>query len=296
MKVQDNSIITYDGNLLNTEGLKIEQVATGFQFTEGPVWHPENFLLFSDIPANCIWQLYPDGRKKIYLENSGFSGDDTTELSDQVGSNGLSIDNKGNLVICQHGNHSLAMLDKYSVISVLTGYYEGRRYNSPNDLAIRSDGSIYFSDPPYGLKDQVHHPQRFQPGGGVYRYKDGEVILLTEDLRYPNGVCFSPDESHLYVGSSHGGEANVWCYELTKSGELQHPRILIENNADGIKTDRSGNVFLATDEGVLIVSPEGRRMVMIHLPETPANLAWVKPSYDTLYVTARTSVYRISGF
>jgi gluconolactonase len=295
MKVQANDIITYDNNVLNTDTVKIEKVATGFQFTEGPVWHPENYLLFSDIPANCIWQLFPDGTKKIYLKDSGFSGDDITELSEQVGSNGLAIDKKGNLIICQHGNHAIAMLDRYHVISVVSGIYEGRRYNSPNDLAIKSDGSIYFSDPPYGLKDQVHHPQHFQPGGGVYCYKDGEVTLLTEDLRYPNGVCFSPDESYLYVGSAQAGEAFVYRYEVTKSGELQHPHLLIENDADGIKTDRQGNLFLATGEGVLIVSPEGKRMAMIRLPETPANLAWVKPAYDTLYVTARSSIYRISG-
>lgn len=292
-----NSEVTiYDNQLADTRHLEIEKLATGFQFTEGPVWHPENFLLFSDIPANCIWQLFPDGIKKIYLDQSGFSGNDTSELSEQTGSNGLAIDAKENLIICQHGNHALARLDKYHVISVLAGTYEGRPFNSPNDLVIRSDGSIYFSDPPYGLKNQVHHPNRFQPGGGVYRFKDGEVQLVSEDFRYPNGVCFSPDESYLYVGSSHANESYVCRYEVTKSGELTHPRLFIENNADGIKIDQKGNLFLATDQGVLIVSPEGKRMAMIRLPETPSNLAWVKPAYDTLYVTARSSVYRIRGF
>lgn len=261
------TIEVYEPASFDADTIEVEQVATGFGFTEGPVWHPKNYLLFSDIPANCIWQLFPDGKKKIYLDNSGYTGEDNSDLSDQPGSNGLALDKNQQLIICQHGNHALAMLNKYDVLSVLADKYEGRPFNSPNDLVIKSDGSIYFSDPPYGLKDQVHHPARYQPGGGVYRYKDGDVKLVSEDFRYPNGVCFSPDEDYLYVGSSHSGESFICRYQVAANGELEHPRLLIANDADGIKIDHHGNLFLATGEGILIVSPQGKRIALIRLPK-----------------------------
>ncbi|MBC7949201.1 MAG: SMP-30/gluconolactonase/LRE family protein [Chitinophagaceae bacterium] len=274
--------------------MTVEKLATGFQFTEGPIWHPSGFLLFSDIPANKIYRLYPGKEAEVYLDRSGFTGADGSLLSDMIGSNGLAIDSNKNLVLCQHGNHAVSRIDSNGKMHVLTDRFDGRPYNSPNDLVISSDGSIYFTDPPYGLKEQVIHPSIFQTGAGVYRYKDDEVKLLTTDLRYPNGICFSPREEYIYVGSNHPDEPIIWRYTLSKSGEILHQSELIEHNADGIKTNDRGDLFLATDKGILIVSAEGKKLDLISLPETPSNLAWGAAAYKELYVTARSSIYKIS--
>jgi gluconolactonase len=296
MNVMGIPIVVYESKGAAFANIKVEKVASGFQFTEGPVWHPDQYLLFSDIPANKIVQLFRDGRTAVYMENSGFIGNDYSLLSDQPGSNGLAIDTQLNLIICQHGNHAIAMVDKDNVTSVLTSAYQGRPYNSPNDIVVRYDGSIYFSDPPYGLKDQVHNPSVFQPVAGVYRYKDGDVELISDLLKYPNGVCLSPDDSYLYVSSNHNDEACLYRYRLTSDGSTKERSLVIEQNADGIKTDREGRLFLCTDEGILIISAEGKKLALIPLPETPANIAWVKPGFSELYITARSSIYRASGF
>jgi gluconolactonase len=290
------AITIYDNEASAFRDIKIERIVTGFQFTEGPVWHPDEYLLFSDIPANVIWQLYPDGIVRDYMDNSGFLGNDTSLLSDMIGSNGLALDAQNNLVICQHGNHAIGKLDKTGVVSVLTSRYQYRPYNSPNDLVIHSDGSIYFSDPPYGLKDQVLHPDIFQPVAGVYRYKDEKVSLICDKFQYPNGICLSPDESYLYICSNRPGEASVWRYHLSGTGEVKEDQIIAEANADGIKTDKKGNLFLCTDDGILILSAQGKKLALLSLPESPANIAWVKPGYTQLYITARSSIYLATGF
>lgn len=293
----DPTITIYDaagtsGNRYN--GIKVEKLATGFGFLEGPVWHPDNHLLFSDIPGNRIWQLFPSGEKKVYLENSGFTGNDTSALSDQVGSNGLALDKDKNLLICQHGNHAIAMLQKQGGQSVVTGKFEGKPFNSPNDIVVKSDGTLFFSDPPYGLKDRMLIPGLFQSHAGVYFYKNGTTTLLSEDFRYPNGVCFSPDERYLYVSSNHPDEPYLWRYELSAENEILHQTVLIQQNADGIKSDEEGKIYMCTDEGVLIVSPEGKKLVLIPVPETPANIAWGPSGNKELYCTARSSIYHIN--
>ena len=275
-------------------GLTIETLASGFQFTEGPVWHPEQHLLFSDIPANKIWQLSPDNETLVYLDKSGCNHDDTTYLSEQIGSNGLAFDREGCLLICQHGNHALARLDKTGTLSFLANEFEGRPLNSPNDLVLHSDGTIYFTDPPYGLKDQILHPSKFQSFAGVYHYRRGELLLLSDDFRYPNGICFSPDENYLYVSSNHPDEPYIWRYRLSSSGEIKDQTILIEQNADGITTDKEGNLWLCTDQGIMIVSPLGKKMGLIPLPESPANLTWAGMSSNELFITARSSVYKLT--
>lgn len=291
------AVTIYEEAAVFLKNIKIDKIATGFQFTEGPVWHPEQYLLFSDIPANVIWQLYPDGRVKYYMDKSGLLGNDTSALSDMIGSNGLALDKQNNLIICQHGNHAIGKLDMNGVFSVLTTEYQGRPYNSPNDLVIRqTDEGIYFSDPPYGLKEQILHPAIFQPRASVYCYKNGEVKLICDKLQYPNGVCFSPDENYLYVSSNKSDEALVYRYQLSVTGEIMEEKIIAKENADGIKTDQKGNLFLCTDDGILILSPEGKRLALISLPESPSNIAWVKPEFNYLYITARSSIYLASGF
>ena len=292
---QQNIILYDDKAAASFRNIKTEKIATGFQFTEGPVWHPDGYLLFSDIPANVIWQLYPDGIVRLFMGNSGLLGNDASLLSDMIGSNGLALDAQNNLIICQHGKHAIGKLDTNGVASVLTSRYEYRPYNSPNDLVIRSDGSIYFSDPPYGLKDQILHPEIFQPVAGVYRYKNDKVTLICDKYQYPNGLCLSPDESYLYICSNKAEEADIWRYSISGDGEVKEDRIIANANGDGIKADKKGNLFLCSDEGILILSPEGKKIALLPLPETPANIAWVKPGYAQLYVTARSSIYLASG-
>jgi gluconolactonase len=288
--------IIYDPHASYFSSWKVELIASGFQFTEGPVWHPGGYLLFSDIPANKIFRLDPGGSVTIYLEKSGFNDEDASHLSDMIGSNGLAWDKNNNLIICQHGNHAIACLDASKNLGALTDTYEGRPFNSPNDLAVSADGSIYFTDPPYGLKDQVVHPSLFQTDAGLYRYNNGNVTQLTNDLRYPNGVCFSPGEEFLYLGSNHPDEPYLWEYTLSAEGAIKERSVLIVQNADGIKTDDEGRLFLATDKGVLILSPRGKRLALIPLPESPSNLAWGGTDSSELYITARSGIYRIKKF
>jgi gluconolactonase len=296
MSQQPISITSYDTSITSFAKIKIERAATGFQFAEGPAWHPDGFLLFSDIPANKIMKLTRNHALTVFMEPSGFMGTDRSLLSDQPGSNGLAIDDNENLIICQHGNHALSKLDKDGVLSVLTGLYEGRRYNSPNDTAIHSSGTIYFTDPPYGLKDRQLNPEKFQPVAAVYRYKNADVTRIITDFSYPNGICFSPDESFLYVSSNHRSEPFLRRYPLLDTREIKNGTVLIEQNADGIKTDKKGNLFLSTREGVMIISAEGKKLALLSLPEPPSNIAWVKPGYNQLYITTPGSVYLASGF
>jgi len=287
---------SFGNNVFANYKWKVEKIGSGFRFTEGPLWHPQGYLLFSDIPDNKIYSLFPDGRVEIFLEPSGYTGSDGGILSDMIGSNGLAWNKENELIVCQHGNHAIARLDKNKTLRPLTRIYEGRAYNSPNDLAIRRDGSIWFTDPPYGLREQVLHPDLFQPTAGVYRYKSGRVQQLFNSLDYPNGICFSPDEKFAYVTSNHPDEPHLWRYELSKDGEIQSREVLLEQNADGIKTDTQGRILMATNEGILIISPVGTELGFIPIPESPSNLTWGGEGYRDLYITARSSVYRISNY
>jgi gluconolactonase len=290
-------IILYDsGHAKKITEVVIQQIAAGFRFTEGPVWHPDQYLLFSDTPVNKIWQLLPDRTVQVYMDKSGLSNDDVSALSDMIGSNGLAIDGEGCLIICQHGNHGLARLQKTGETTILVNQFEGHPLNSPNDLVLHSDGAIFFTDPPYGLKNQILHPSAFQTFAGIYRCKNDKLDLLCDDLRYPNGICFSPGEDYLYVSSNHPDEPYVWRFELSGAGQVKHQSILIEQNADGIIADKEGNLLLCTDRGILFVSPHGKRLALISLPEIPTNIAWGGKDGNELYITARSSIYLATGY
>jgi gluconolactonase len=287
-------ITVYAGEALDLlpADVKIEKLAWGFTFTEGPLWHAAGYLLFTDIPANKIFKLSADGKVSVFLDNSGLTGDDTSMLSDMIGSNGMAQHRNGNIFFCQHGNHAIAQIDADNDVSVVTDTYNRRHFNSPNDLVIKKDGSIYFTDPPYGLKDQVLWPEEFQPLGGVYFYKHPKATLISTDFRFPNGICFSNDEKYLFVCSNHPAEPYVRKYEVGRDGKLYNPKVFIKENADGMKMDVKGNLYLATDKGILVVSPEGSRLALIPLPETPSNLAF-GTGQRSLFVTARKSVYLV---
>lgn len=294
--MEKKEIICYDNSIAKTlADVQIEELASGFQFTEGPVWHPEQNLLFSDIPANKIWQLSRDNETLVYLDNSGCTHDDTVDLHEQIGSNGLAFDTNGDLLICQHGNHAIARLDKKGQLHTVVATYNGKPLNSPNDIVVHSAGGIYFTDPPYGLKDQVLNPAKYQSFAGVYRYYDDELVLLRDHLRYPNGVCFSPNEDYLYVSTNHPDEPVLWRYRLSATGEIKDESVLIEQNADGITTDKTGNLWLSTDDGVMIVSSSGSKLALIPLPDSPANITWGGNNNSELLVTARSYIFKISG-
>ncbi len=258
-----------------------EQVATDFQFTEGPVWHPLGFLIFSDIPADTIYSL-EDGETDVLRRPSGHS-------------NGLTFDPAGRLIACEHGNRRVSITEKQGDILPLATQYQGKRLNSPNDVVVRSDGMIYFTDPPYGVRPEEREID-FQ---GVYRIEpDGELALLVDDFNKPNGLAFSPDESVLYIADTD--EHLLRAFDVEEDGSLAGDRVFYrveppgELRPDGLKVDAYGNVYIAASDGVQIVSPEGELLEKIELPERPANLAFGGPDGRTLYVTARSSVYAVA--
>jgi gluconolactonase len=274
---------------------RVRQIASGFLFTEGPVWHPDQYFLFSDTPANRIYQLFANGKTTVYLEKSGLSHSYTGDLSEQVGSNGLALNNINQLFICQHGNHAIAVLDENKQLRTLINEYDGLPFNSPNDLVFCSNGLLFFTDPPYGLAGQVLHPDKFQPWAGIYKYDGHTVELVGRELQYPNGVCFSPDEEWLYVSTNHPNEQYILKYRVSSNGDIRYEGILVKENADGIKTDREGNIYLATGEGILIVSPLGEKLGLIGLPGMATNLAWGGAHEEILCVTAGSSIYLVTS-
>ncbi|MGH9376416.1 MAG: SMP-30/gluconolactonase/LRE family protein [Terriglobia bacterium] len=288
---------------------QIERIATGFSFVEGPVWVREgNYLLFSDIPNNVINKWEPgSGRTSVYLEQSGFSGKIPRAVPKQltmenlleylVGSNGTTLDSEGRLIFCEHGNRRVERLEKDGRRTVVADRYDGKRLNSPNDVVTKSDGSIYFSDPPFGLEKMDADPRKELPFNGVYRVKDGKIQLLTKDMKAPNGLAFSPDEKHLYIDDS--GAGTYMRYEVKPDGTIENGQLFFDLSkspdqgvTDGIKIDHKGNVYACGPGGVWILSPEGKLLGRLKPPEEPANIAWGDDG-KTLYMTAWTSVYRI---
>ncbi len=287
-----------------TPDAAVEKLADGFQFTEGPVWHPDGYLLFSDPNANVIYRYEPEtGNVSVYLDKSGYTGLDIGEYH-QPGSNGLALDAEGRLIVCQHGNRRIVRHEKKGPVTVLADQWQGLRLNSPNDLTIKSDGTVYFTDPPYGLPKNYADPRKQTPHQGVYRIKNGQVELLSTDLGGPNGIAFSPDERYLYVSNWDIRDIHhtktLWRYELAPDGTLRNGRIFFDFNftddeeaLDGIEVDRAGNLFVSAPGGVWVLSPEGRYLGKIICPERPANMAWGGADGKTLYLTAHTGLYRI---
>jgi len=261
---------------------KLEKVAGGFQFTEGPVWNRKGYLLFSDIPANRIYRWTPDGKVTFFREPSGHS-------------NGLTFDRQGRLLACEHGNRRVSRTEKDGRMVTRADAYEGKRLNSPNDIVVKSDGSIYFTDPPYGIqpKDQE------LPFQGVYRLSPkGKLTLLVQDFDRPNGLAFSPDEKVLYIADS-SGHRHIRAFNVRPDGTLEGGRIFAELKAeaegvpDGMKVDSRGHVYSTGPGGIWVFDPTGRLLGLIKTPEVPANCAWGDADGKTLYITAVTSVYRI---
>ncbi|HET9437781.1 MAG TPA: SMP-30/gluconolactonase/LRE family protein, partial [Gaiellaceae bacterium] len=287
------------------EDAVLERVAGGFEFTEGPVWTHDGALLFSSPNTNVIYRWTPAGSVDVCRPKSGYSGVDIGRFF-QPGSNGLTFSPDGLLTICQHGNRRVVRVNPHGDVTVLADSYRGRRLNSPNDLVYRSDGTLYFTDPPFGLPEGFDDPKKELPFSGVFRVRDGEVELVSDALEGPNGVAFSPDERHLYVGNWDPERKIVVRYDVDQEGDLSNGIVFHdmtgsddmtgsedEDAIDGIKVDEAGNVYVCGPGGIWILSPAGEHLGTFILPEAPHNLAWGDDDGRGLYVTAETSVYRI---
>lgn len=283
---------------------KLEKLADGFQFTEGPVWHPDGFLLFSDPNTNVIYRYEPLTQNvSVYMTKSGYSGFDIGAYH-QPGSNGLAIDEEGRLIVCQHGNRRVIRHEKKGPVTVLSDNVQGQKLNSPNDLVLKSDGTLYFTDPPYGLPKNYNDPKKETPHQGVYRLKNGQTELLSTALGGPNGIAFSPDERYLYVSNWDIRDIHhtktLWRFEVDGNGKLANGIVFFDFSftdgdeaLDGVKVDRAGNVFVSAPGGVWVLSAEGKYLGKITAPERPANMAWGDADGKTLYLTAHTGLYKI---
>lgn len=284
-----------------TRNPKVWKLAEGFQFTEGPVWVPEQdggHLLFSDPNRNTIYR-YRDGDLSVFRTPSGYAGADVAQYR-QPGSNGLTLDAQGRLTIDEHGNHRVARLEADGGLTVLADRHQGKRLNSPNDLVYSSDGALYFTDPPFGLPNVFDDPRKELPYSGVYRWKDGVLTLLTTELSGPNGIAFSPDERHLYVGNWDARRKVVMRYPVRADGTLDAGEVFHDMTAapgedaiDGIKVDVKGNVYVSGPGGLWILSADGRHLGTVRPPRHPHNMAWGDADGRTLYLTAQDRLYRM---
>lgn len=294
------SILRVDSRLdaLVPTGAQIEKLADGYVFTEGPVWiRSESRLLFSDVRANAIHEWSEEAGASPFIDPV-FEGD--AEGLRSLSSNGLTLDAEGRVVICEHGNRRISRLEPDGTRTTLVDNFEGSRLNSPNDAAYGSDGSLYFTDPPYGLEGLEESPLRELDFNGVYRlHPDGELELLVRDQSRPNGIALSPDESVLYVANSDENQKVWFAYDLDENG-ASNGRIFYDVNdqtaeggADGLKVDRAGHLFATGPGGVWVFAPDGSHLGTIMPDEVPANVGWGDDG-RTLYMTARTGLYRIA--
>jgi gluconolactonase len=278
----------------------LEHLASGFQFTEGPVWVPaERSLLFSDPNDNTIYRWNDETGVSVFRVKSGYAGVNVGEYH-QPGSNGLTLDADGRLTIAEHGNRRISRLEPKGQVTVLADRHNGRRFNSPNDLVYKSDGALYFTDPPFGLPRVYDDPRKELPYSGVFRLKDGQVTLLSTELKGPNGLAFSPDERVLYVTNWDERAKVVMRYDVASDGTLANGRVFFDMTRaagpealDGVKVDRAGNLFVSGPGGVWILSPDGVHLGTIQGPELAANMAWGDDDGRTLYLTARSGLYRL---
>ncbi len=278
---------------------KIFKLAEGFQFTEGPIWMKNGDFLFSDPNANMIYKYSAAGKLSVFKKNSGYSGKDVAEYF-QPGSNGLTVDPQGRLTINEHGNHRVTRVEKDGRLTVLADRFEGKRLNSPNDLVYRSDGTLFFTDPPFGLPKFYDDARKELPYSGVFALYKGQLKLVTTDLKGPNGIAFSPDEKYLYVGNWDPEKKIVMRYDVEAEGNLSNGKVFFdmttapgEDAIDGIKIDQQGNLYVSGPGGLWIISPSGKHLGTIIAPKHAHNIAWGGDDGKTLYMTAQGTLYRM---
>ena len=259
-----------------------ERLATGFVFTEGPLWHPDGFYYFVDVRKSMFYRLTPGGKPEVLRENTGEG-------------NGTTFDLQGRLIMCEGGNRRVTRTGADGKIEVLCDRYEGKRLNRPNDVVCRSDGSIYFTDP--GLR--VPLAERELPYAAIYRVDPSGAVSMLADFEYPNGLAFSPDERTLYVANTRWAQY-IHALEIGADGAMVRRRIFADMSSDetdgvpdGMKVDVQGRVYCTGPGGTWVFAPDGTRLGIIRTPEVPANLAFGGPDLQTLFLTARTSVYSL---
>lgn len=286
---------------------RVEVIATGFQWAEGPLWlDAQQTLLFSDVPANTVYAWREGQGVSVYLEPSGYTG--TKPRGGEPGANGLALDADNNLLLCQHGDRRIARMtaslsEPAPTYSTVADSYDGDRFNSPNDLVVDSSGNIYFTDPPYGLEQGIDDPVREMDVFGVYRITPGgQVTLLTDELSRPNGIGLSPDEKTLYVANSDPDRAIWMAYGIQPDGSLTDGRVFYDATAevgskpglpDGLAIDDVGNVFATGPGGVLIFTPGAELLGRIIMGIPTANVAF-NSDESVLYMTADDRVMRVN--
>ena len=295
-------------------GAKIEKLADDCKWTEGPIWIHSGFLLFADIPHNRILKWTPAGSLTVFMQPSGYTGAEAF-TGPESGSNGMTLDRRGRLTVAGHAARNVFRLEslaKDAKMTLLAERYQGRRFSSPNDVVYRSDGSLYFTDPPYGLQTQQDNdPAKELPFNGVFRIPgaashrpgapsdDSNLELVIKDLTRPNGIAFSPDQKYLYIAVSDPAR-KIWMrYDVKPDGGVANGKVFYDATSDtqdglpdGMKVDQKGNIYSAGPGGVWIISPEGKRLGTIKPGEKVANCNWGDDG-KTLYITASTSLYRI---
>jgi gluconolactonase len=276
------------GRVIASESAKLSTVATGFRFLEGPAWHPvEQHLTLSDILGNALYRLYPDGSTGMIRKNSYLA-------------NGNTYDRQGRLLTCEHATSRVSRTEANGEITVLAASYKGKSLNSPNDIVVKKDGAIYFTDPASGRSAAYGIPREQElPFQGVYRIDpvSGELTLLVDDFSKPNGLCFSPDESLLFVNDTD--RQHIRVFELLPSGLLGEGRLFAElvqdgpGVADGMKFDQAGNLFCSAPRGIQIFDMNARLVARIYTPEVAANFTWGGKELKTLYLAATTTLYAL---
>jgi len=277
---------------------KIEKVAGGFTFIEGPIWRPSGVLWFSDVIGNVTRQWSPDGRVKELLRPDGYDGNGLPP-GGYVGPNGATAGEGGTVVMCQHGNRRMVRITDDLTVTPIVSRFEGKKFNSPNDVVYRSDGTMYFTDPPYGLPKGDDDPSKELPFNGVFMFKNGKLDVVITDMTRPNGLAFSPDEKIFYIANSDDDHRYWRRYDVAADGSLHNVETFRDVSAekdsglpDGMKIDSLGNIWATGPGGIWVFTPGGKHLGTIKLPEQPANLAW-GGDWKTLYITACTTLYRL---
>ena len=317
----DNAVLRLDPALdaLVSADAKVELVKGGFGFTEGPVWvqnGKEGYLLFTDIPGNVVWKLTPqDGKATVYLNDAGYNGPDRWRWGPimnngydrndpkfeefvMMGADGLTVDRQGRLILATFAGRSLLRIENNGTRTVLADRYDGKRFGGPNDVVVKRDGAIYFTDTYGALRLRDKDPHKELAFNAVFRWKDGKLALMAKDMPNTNGLAFSPDEKYLYVNGSRDNYVNR--YEVQADGTLANGKLFIDMSketergiTDGLRVDTKGNLYETGPGGVWIISPDGKHLGTIRAPEQSTNVGFGDADRKTLYIAARTGIYKI---